>query len=90
MNAADFTATHDFAKNQYEVLSPEGVAYLRGQLDAQEAITDLLATLSTRQMSSAGVQAVIHHLSVVTEMMREQLMHQDSTPQVSDELNLFS
>lgn len=86
----DMSPTTDFTPHQYQVLSVKDIGILTGKVDVLKGIWNVTQELPTRVRNSVGVRTIVQHLEEQAAAISEVLDHNRSTPQVSDESNLFS
>jgi hypothetical protein len=86
----DSSATHEYTPHQYQLLTPAEVTRLDGEVQALQTMVRSIQELSAAQRRASGVRHLIEVLDQEIARVSELLSNHRSTPQVSDESNLFS
>lgn len=86
----DMSATHEYSPHQYRLLSPLEVATLDGKVQAYRALVQSINRLPAGQQRSVAVRHILDVIEQEASQVSELLGNHISTPQVSDETNLFA
>ena len=84
------SATHEYSPHQYRLLSAEELAVLDGKVQAYRILVHSINCLPAGQRRGLGVRHMLDVIEQEMAQVSEALRNHLSTPQVSDESNLFA